>query len=83
MPTYFLRDGLRFFFYSNDHEPIHVHVTKGKMGSEAHAKFATIPEVRLLENYRFSAREISKAKEAIEERKESIIDMWNKHFSKE
>jgi len=26
MPVVFEQDGYKFFFYSNDHEPIHVHV---------------------------------------------------------
>ena len=30
MPLLFTFFGLRFMFYSNDHEPIHVHVVKGK-----------------------------------------------------
>ena len=29
MPTVFEKDGYRFFFYSNDHRPIHVHVRYG------------------------------------------------------
>ena len=29
MPTIFTENGYRFFFYSNDHDPIHVHVRKG------------------------------------------------------
>lgn len=29
MPTIFEIFGLRFFFYSDDHTPIHVHVVKG------------------------------------------------------
>ena len=33
-------------FYSNDHEPIHVHVVKG--GAEA--RFQVQPEVTLLDN---------------------------------
>jgi len=28
MPQLFTLFGLRFMFYSNDHEPIHVHVVK-------------------------------------------------------
>ncbi|WOZ80982.1 DUF4160 domain-containing protein [Segatella hominis] len=28
MPTIFIFFGFRFMFYSNDHEPIHVHVIK-------------------------------------------------------
>ncbi|WP_395715367.1 DUF4160 domain-containing protein [Prosthecobacter sp.] len=33
MPSVFTKNGFRFFFYSNDHEPLHVHVRKG--GGEA------------------------------------------------
>lgn len=33
MPTVFEKEGFRFFFYSNDHRTIHVHVRKG--GGEA------------------------------------------------
>jgi len=33
MPNIFEKDGYRFFFYSNDHRPIHVHVRRG--GGEA------------------------------------------------
>ena len=29
MPTLLLRDGFKFFFYANEHEPRHVHVSKG------------------------------------------------------
>ena len=43
MPQLFTLFGLRFMFYSNDHEPIHVHVVKG--GAEA--RFQVQPEVLL------------------------------------
>jgi hypothetical protein len=29
MPKVFDKDGYRFFFYSNEHLPMHVHVTYG------------------------------------------------------
>ncbi|HUP24300.1 MAG TPA: DUF4160 domain-containing protein [Thermoanaerobaculia bacterium] len=29
MPTIFTKEGFRFFFHSNEHRPIHVHVRKG------------------------------------------------------
>jgi hypothetical protein len=29
MPTLLLQDDLKFFFYANEHEPKHVHVSKG------------------------------------------------------
>jgi len=46
MPTLWVEDGFRFFFYSNEgspREPVHVHVEKG--GAEA--KFWLLPEVRV------------------------------------
>lgn len=29
MPTLLIQDGFKFFFYANEHEPKHVHVSKG------------------------------------------------------
>ena len=29
MPTLLLQDGFKFFFYANEHEPKHIHVSKG------------------------------------------------------
>jgi hypothetical protein len=29
MPTLLVQDGFKFFFYANEHEPKHVHVSKG------------------------------------------------------
>ena len=46
MPTLFTVFGCRFLFYSNDHEPIHVHVIKGS----SEARFQVYPEVKLLDN---------------------------------
>lgn len=45
MPTIFRFFGFAFMFYANDHEPIHVHVVKGKQKT----KF-TIKPVQLVEN---------------------------------
>lgn len=47
MPTLFELFGLRFFFFSEDHAPIHVHVVKG----DDDAKIALRPEIRLVYNH--------------------------------
>lgn len=52
MHTVFILFGFTFKFYSNEHEPIHVHVIKGG----AKAKF-TIDPVRLVENQGFKPAE--------------------------
>jgi hypothetical protein len=46
MPTVFTQNGFRFFFYSNEHTPIHVHVRKG----DGEAVFEIQEEVALLES---------------------------------
>lgn len=78
MPTLFYYLGLRFFFYSNDHEPIHVHVSSG----DAEAKFCLVPEIKLIENNGLQTREIRQAIMAIEENREIIIERWNEFFAK-
>ncbi|WP_394801060.1 DUF4160 domain-containing protein [Niabella ginsengisoli] len=50
MPTIFIFFGLRFMFFSNDHEPIHIHVIKGKGKLKEFAKFQVVPKIQLLEN---------------------------------
>lgn len=76
MPTIFTEDGFRFFFYSNDHEPIHVHVRKG--GAEA--VFHMTPELRLRESVGFKLQELNRAQELAESRQEAIIRAWNEHL---
>lgn len=49
MPELLRLFGLRFLFYANDHEPLHVHVIKGKGKAVEKAKFTLFP-VELVEN---------------------------------
>ena len=55
MPTIFILFGFIFKFYSDDHEPIHVHVEKD--GHEA--KYNVLPEVTQVYNHGFKKHEIS------------------------
>lgn len=46
MPTVLFIFGIRFFFYPNDHEPIHIHIKyQGKL-----AKIQVLPEIYVVEN---------------------------------
>lgn len=76
MPTIFILFGFRFMFYSNDHEPIHVHVVKG----DAKAKF-TISPVKLVQNNGLKASELKLVESVIEENQEIIAEHWNKFFN--
>lgn len=77
MPTLFILFGYKFFFWSNEHDPIHVHVSKG--GSEAKYNVQT---VSLIENYEFKRNELRMIESIIEENKEVIKEHWNNYFKK-
>lgn len=76
MPTIFRFFGFAFMFYANDHEPIHVHVVKGKQ----RAKF-TINPVQLVENNGLSKSELKMVTAVVEANQELISEHWNKFFN--
>ena len=77
MPTIFILFGFKFFFWSNEHDPIHVHVTKGG----ASAKYEVNP-VKLVENYGMKSSELKMIESIIEENQEVICQHWNQYFNK-
>lgn len=76
MPTVFEKDGYRFFFYSNDHRPIHVHVRYGN----GEAVFNVADEIALRESQGLKLKELSKAQQLAEENKQLIIEKWHEHL---
>jgi hypothetical protein len=80
MATIFIFFGFRFMFFSNDHEPIHVHVVKGKGKIKEHAKFQVAPAVILLENHGLSPAELKLTEGLVEDNKEIIIERWHEFF---
>ena len=80
MPTVFIFFGLRFMFYSNDHEPVHIHVIKGKI--KEYAIYQVIPDIVLLENKGLKSNELKMAEMIIDENKEIILENWKRFFGK-
>ena len=77
MPEILRIFGLRFYFYSREHEPIHVHVK----GVDGKAKFAILPEgIRLVYNKGLKPKDIKCAEMVLEENKELAISKWNHYF---
>lgn len=72
MPEVFRMFGMRFFFYMNEHLPIHIHVRN----SDGEARFEVDP-VRLIESRGLKPRDLVLAEALIEERKDEIIKKWN------
>ena len=76
MPTVFIVFGFCFKFYSNDHEPVHIHVTKD--GHEA--EFNLEPKVELVVNRGFKKHELTVMTGIIEENAEILRERWNEYF---
>ena len=76
MPRIFEQDGYRFFFYSNEHRPIHVHVRYG--GGEA--VFDVDPVVELRESVGLRIGELSHAQELARQHHALIIEKWHEHL---
>ncbi|MDB5155631.1 MAG: hypothetical protein JWR50_338 [Mucilaginibacter sp.] len=77
MPELFRLFGIRFFFFSNEHLPIHVHIENG----DGDAKFEVKP-VKLISNNGMKNKDIKLAESIIEENEDLIEKRWNEYFKK-
>ena len=82
MPTVFNFFGLRFMFFSNVHEPVHVHVVKGKGAIKEYAIYQVVPEINLIENNGLSKQELRLSEMVIEENSDIIQEKWETFFNK-
>ena len=68
----------RFFFFSSDrHEPIHVHVTRDRKL----AKFWLAP-VRTAYNYGFSETELNRIAAIVREHETALSKAWHEYFKR-
>ncbi|SFX09500.1 DUF4160 domain-containing protein [Marinospirillum alkaliphilum] len=80
MPVILRVDGLRFFFYSNEGnplEPVHVHIRQ----SVKEAKVWLEPEVQLARNDGFDARELKRILELSLSHAATLKEAWNEYFT--
>ena len=81
MPVVFRYKGYRFFFFSNEGdplEPVHVHVQK----AEKIAKFWLLKkEVALAESYGFKSSELTELIKVIAQNENMIMERWNEYFN--
>lgn len=77
MPTLSTIRGYRFFIYSNDHTPLHIHVEKGR----STAKFNLEP-VELVKSRKFNVKEINDLRKTVIENEELFKNKWHEYFNK-
>jgi hypothetical protein len=61
MPTILKQKGFRFFFYSNEHLPIHLHVEKENKTAKFNIEFL----VELVYSKKFNASELSEMRKLV------------------
>ncbi|MCL2097732.1 MAG: DUF4160 domain-containing protein [Bacteroidales bacterium] len=72
MPTLLTIFGLRFYFYSGDHDPIHIHVEN----ADGEAKFEIETNIKIIYNHGLKNKDLRLAESIIEENKENFITIW-------
>ena len=71
MPTIFFYFGLRFFFFSNEHLPTHVHVRS----ADGKAKFNLL-DGSMMEESTLKPNDLKRANEVIQEKREDFLQEW-------
>ncbi len=75
MPTIFRKDGYRFFFFSDEHLPKHIHIEKG----DSYIRIE-LTSLKVTDSYKISSKEISKLKKLTKENKKMFIGVWDEYF---
>jgi hypothetical protein len=75
VPTLLTQDGFKFFFYANEHEPKHIHVTKG----EDYAKIE-LGTLRVTANF-MKPKELKKVLRIVQQNQGMFEDKWDEWFS--
>jgi hypothetical protein len=78
MPTILFLYGFRFYFFMNEHEPIHVHISKG----QSEARIILVPSIQISLNKGFKKNEMRMIIDLISEHYETIIEAWHQTFDK-
>ena len=77
MPTLFIIFGIRFYFFSNEHLPVNVHIEN----ADGRAKIQ-LDTLEIMKNSGIKSKDIHLAISIIEENKEIIAERWIECFGR-
>jgi len=75
MPTIFKMDGYRFFFFSDEHTPKHIHIEK----ADAYARIE-IDSLKVTHSYNLNSKELKKLLKLVQDNKLKLQGAWNEYF---
>jgi len=76
LPTLLDKNGFKFFFYANEHEPKYIHVMK----NDDFAKIE-LNDLKVVQNY-LKAKDLKFALQIVKEHKQEFERIWNEWFDK-
>jgi len=76
LPTLLDKNGFKFFFYANEHEPKHIHVMK----NDDFAKIE-LNDLKVVQNY-LKPKDLKFALQIVKEHKQEFERIWNEWFDK-
>ncbi len=75
MPTVLRVDGYRFFFFSDEHSPQHIHIEKG----DGYARIE-LETIKVTDSYNLNSKELKKLSRLVEQNSEKLRKAWNEYF---
>jgi len=68
-------DGFRFFFFSDEHPPSHIHVEKG----DGYARIE-LKSLRITDSYDLNSKELKKLTVLVKQNNERLQKAWDEYF---
>ena len=75
MPTIFKENGYRFFFFSDEYSPQHIHIEKG----DSYARIE-IETLKVTNNYNLNSKELKKLVSLVLANKNKLKEAWDDYF---
>ncbi len=75
MPTILRIDGYRFFFFSDEHLPTHIHIEK----ANGYARIE-LETLKVTDSYNLNSKEIKKLLELVKKHNIKLQGAWSEYF---
>ncbi len=75
MPTVLRIDGYRFFFFSDEHLPVHIHIEK----AESYMRI-DLETMRVTDCYQISSKEIKRVLLLTQKHRKELLGAWHEYF---
>jgi len=77
MPTVLRIEGFRFFFFSDEHIPKHIHIEKG----DGYARIELVT-LKVTDSYNLNSKELKKLIKIVEKNYIELQRSWDEYFNK-